>query len=81
METGEAITPIGSALSCNWTGSLEDCLERDMFGDEVTLSDAFQNHVEQIESWSVSPALLSRFPELECRIRVENAPVVKLGLP
>ena len=78
METGEAITPIGSALSCNWTESLEDCLERDMVNGEVTLSDAFRNHVEQIESWSVSPTLIERFPDLESRTRVESEPAIKL---
>ena len=77
METGEVIMTIGSAFSCNWTGAIEGCVVRDLFSDKVTLSTAFKAHIEQVESWSVSPLLLNRFPDLWGLVGVEKSPVIR----
>ena len=75
------ITTVGPAFSCNWTGSFEDCLVRDLLGEKVTLSTAFKAHIEQVDNWSVSPMFLDRFPDLWGRIRAGQIPVIGQRVP
>lgn len=66
--------PFTSSFSINWLYNDNDTVLSKPGSDEMTVAPLFEQHLRELNNWSVGPPVVKAFPTLAKYIRIETTP-------